>query len=178
MYTPHSVFCIYYLCDLGKYTEVSWALFSYLQNKNNIRTYLLWFLRVIQFNVLKHLGLLSREDGRVGEFRTRLLPWVQEDNIHIIVNNPENDSKSGRTNSTVKCREESRRVKMWWGTKPSGSGHQAENNGHRKGREADYRTGEPAWKRSIYNIWHWKTKRMNFVSSHNLQGSKTWNFKS
>lgn len=46
------------------------------------------------------------EDGGVGEPSACLVPWIQPDNTRISVNNPENNLKTGTTNSTTKCREE------------------------------------------------------------------------
>lgn len=108
--------------------------------------------RIIWLNILKHVGLMSGEDGRVGGTWTHL-PWVHLDNTHIIVNNPENDSKTGRTNCTGNVEKRVGRVEICWGAKPSGSGHQTENCRQIKGREADYHTEAPAWKRWIFIIF-------------------------
>lgn len=48
-----------------------------------------------------------REDGgRVGGPQAHFIPWIQLDNTHDSINNPENDPKTDRGNYTNKGREE------------------------------------------------------------------------
>ena len=78
---------------------------------------------------------------------------MQLHNSHIGVDNPENDWKTGRANSTTKGREEAtlkrvRMVEMWWRAKWTmaihGGGGGA-SHGCEEGREIDYYTRKHAW---------------------------------
>lgn len=59
---------------------------------------------------------------RVGKPKSQLVLWIQLNNTHISVNNPENDPKTGRANFRTKCGEEVTlkrigRAETWLGTK-------------------------------------------------------------
>ena len=78
---------------------------------------------------MKLIGV-SWEDGGVGGPSAHCVPRTQLDNIHNSLKNPENDLKTGRTNSTTKGREEATQKKVgrvWSGGKmdcghPGGEG--------------------------------------------------------
>lgn len=98
----------------------------------------------------RHL-FCSVEDDGVGGYWAYLISWIQLDNTHISINNPENHPNIGRIHSTTKCREEatSKRVRraethlgMEWSLRTV---HRKEGHcRHRKGRETYPYTREPA----------------------------------
>ena len=92
-------------------------------------------------------------NGGVERPYAHLIPWIQLNNIRISINNPENDLKTGRTNSTTKGREEAtlkkvERVKMWSGSErdhgqPWGDGA----GGAEKGEKQTFTPGSPQMNR-------------------------------
>lgn len=126
------------------------------------------------------LYLTSRKDGRVGGSWAHFVPQLLLDTTHISVNNPNNYSKSGRTDSIAKCREESTsmrvgRTEMNLGAKWN---HRTvcESEGclvHGQGREelTSHKIlqaqGTHTRKTNAQNIWLWKPKGFNFTSSPN-----------
>ena len=98
------------------------------------------------------------------------------DNTHISVTNPGNEPKTGRINSTTKCREEPSkglgRV-MWSGAnRPLGPPQWGECCRPREGRKTDSHWWAHTGKNNPHNIWLWKPEGPKCSSFYNLQDLK------
>lgn len=113
-------------------------------------------------NVFKELNIrVCGEDGGVGESRARFIPQIHLDNIHISLNNPENDPNSGRTNSpqvNVEKRPHQRDSAMWMGANwPAGLLAGGRDAAGMEGEEEQTHTSHPR---------HAGPKRGRWITQH------------
>ena len=126
--------------------------------------------------------MMGNMQGRWQSSSTLLLQ-IQLDNISISVNNQENYPKTGRINSTTKCREETtwkraERVETGSETKQNyGTVHRRDDiTGKARGRNRHPHQRGHMGKTVPHNISLFTKEGLNFRSSYNQQGFKYRNF--